>query len=51
MKIGPAVRGYDTPELFRRDTLIHIRQLAQKQVCERPCPCVVCRTYVERGHV
>lgn len=47
----PAVHGCDTPELFRRDALIHIRQLAQKQVCERPHPCVVCRTYVERGHV
>jgi hypothetical protein len=51
MKIGPAAYGYDTPELFRRDALIHIRQLAQKQVCERPHPFGVCRTYVKRGQV
>jgi hypothetical protein len=24
---SPTVRGYDTPELFRQDTLIHIRHL------------------------
>ena len=49
--LPPAAHGYDTPELFRRDALIHIRQLAQTQVCECPHPCVVCRTYVERGRV
>jgi flagellar biosynthesis/type III secretory pathway M-ring protein FliF/YscJ len=25
--VASAVRGYDTPELFRRDALIHIRHL------------------------
>jgi hypothetical protein len=29
----PAVRGYDTPELFRQDALIHIRHL-DAQVAE-----------------
>jgi hypothetical protein len=25
--MAPAVRGYDTPELFRQDALLHIRRL------------------------
>jgi hypothetical protein len=39
--VAPAVRGYDTPELFRQDALIHIRHLESEVAEHEQNTCVI----------